>query len=832
MLKKMLAFVFILSYLLNNTAQAQLKSPAEFLGYKTGTKFTPHYKIVNYLQYLSSASGNIKLHQYGRTYEDRPLFLAFIGSQENIKNLESIRQNNLTLSGMKAGKAKPGQPVIIWLSYSVHGNEASSSEAALETIYHLLNPLNDDAQLWLKNAVVIIDPCMNPDGRERYVNFYNSVKNITPDAHPFTREHKEPWPGGRTNHYYADLNRDWAWQSQIETQQRMEVYNKWLPQVHIDFHEQGINEPYYFAPAAEPLHQDITKWQRDFQVVIGKNNARYFDKNGWLYFTKERFDLLYPSYGDTYPIYNGAIGMTYEQGGSGRAGLAVVNHEGNLLTLQDRILHHHTSALATIEITSTHASQVIAEYSNYFNNSQSKPSGDYKSYIIRDSNPEKLRVLSALLKRNGIQYGFGVSKKVRAFNYFTGKNEGVEVHPADLVISSYQPKSVLLKVLFEPATYISDSITYDVTAWAIPYAHGLQSYATKSILKPLPNYAAASAPILKPAKSIAYASNWNSLADVKFLAALLKNNINVRYSEVAFNLVGKPMNPGSLIITRTGNERLTGDFDKVVTDIARKEGVSLQSIQSGLADKGPDLGSSKIRYMQKPKIAVLSGEGTSATSFGEVWHFFEQQVHFSASIINASDLDEVNLYEFNVIILPDGSYRELPVEKLSAWINEGGKLIAMQNAISSLAGKRGFSIRLKEDKNLQDDQALKSITPYAQREREAVKSNIPGAIYKVDLDNTHPLAFGYPKFYYTIKLDDKIYQLLNGGWNVGVLKDDAYVSGFAGAKTREKLVNGLLFGVQEIGKGSVVYLAENPLFRGFWENGKLLFSNAIFMVGE
>ena len=830
-MKKILAFVFILPYLLN-TALAQIKSPAEFLGYNMGTRFTPYYKIINYLNYLSTVSGNIKLHQYGSTYEDRSLFLTFIASQENVKNLESIRRNNLMLAGMEAGKARPEQLAIIWLSYNVHGNEASSSEAALETIYYLLNPANKDAQKWLKNTIVIVDPCMNPDGRERYVNFYNSVKNISPDAHPFTREHKEPWPGGRTNHYYSDLNRDWAWQSQIETRQRMEIYNKWLPQVHIDFHEQGINEPYYFAPAAEPLHQDITKWQRDFQVVIGKNNARHFDKNGWLYFTKERFDLLYPSYGDTYPIYNGAIGMTYEQGGSGRAGLAVLNHEGNLLTLKDRILHHHTSALATIETTSTHASQVVTEYSNYFKSSQSKPSGDFKSYIIRDSNPEKLKMLSEILKRNGIQYGFGVTKRVRAFNYFSGKNEGIEVRPEDLVISSYQPKSVLLKVLFEPVTYISDSVTYDITAWAIPYAYGLQSYATRSVLKPVPESAAVSSSLTMPAKSIAYASNWNSLADVKFLAALLKNNINVRYSELAFDLNGKTMNPGSLIITRTGNESLRDDFNKVVEDIARKEGASLQSIQSGLANKGPDLGSAKIRFMQRPKIAVLSGEGTSATNFGEVWHFFEQQIHFPASIINANDLDDVNLYEFNVIILPEGSYREFPADKINAWINDGGKLIAMQNAIASLAGKRGFSIKLKEDKNLQDDQALKSITPYAQREREAVKSNIPGAIYKVDMDNTHPLAFGYPNFYYTLKLDDKIYQFLNGGWNVGVLKNDSYVSGFAGAKTKEKLVNGLLFGVQEIGKGSVVYLAENPLFRGFWENGKLLFSNAIFMVGE
>jgi murein tripeptide amidase MpaA len=293
-------------------------------GYKLGQKFTQHYKIVNYFRSVSQALPDVmKLEQYGETYEGRSLLLAFISSKENMAKLESLRMNNLRLANSTKDKAAPVEDgiIFVWLSYNVHGNEPSSSEAAMKTLFALVDPANAKTKEWLKNVVVIIDPCLNPDGRDRYVNWFTSVVGNKLNADPQSREHSEPWPGGRTNHYNFDLNRDWAWQSQIETQSRIKKYNEWLPQVHVDFHEQGYNNPYYFAPAAEPFHEVITAWQRDFQTQIGKNNAKYFDENGWLYFTKERFDLFYPSYGDTYPTYNGAIGMTFEQGGHSGADL-------------------------------------------------------------------------------------------------------------------------------------------------------------------------------------------------------------------------------------------------------------------------------------------------------------------------------------------------------------------------------------------------------------------------------------------------------------------------------------------------------------------------------
>jgi hypothetical protein len=442
MLKKLyLSFIF-LTFAALSFAQ-QIQSPSEFLGYKLGSQFTPHSRIVEYFRYIAEVSKNVKLMQYGNTNEARPLLAMFIASDENITRLDEIRQHNLWLAGQSdTNPAVKNAPVIVWLSYNVHGNEPSSSEAAMQALFDMLDPSNTRTKPWLNNTLVVIDPCLNPDGRERYINFYRSVAGAVPNADPAAREHNEPWPGGRINHYYYDLNRDWAWQTQKETRARVALFNQWLPEVHVDFHEQGYNSPYYFAPAAEPFHHDITAWQREFQTIIGKNNAKYFDQNGWLYYTREVYDLLYPSYGDTYPIYNGSIGMTYEQGGIG-AGLAVAMGSGDTLTLTKRIAHHLSNSLSTVEIASMNADKALDEFKKYFDNSRANPPGDYKTYVIKDGNADNMSLLGQLLKRNGIKYGYGVKAKAIGYNYVSGKDEEVDIDANDMVISAYQPKAIL-----------------------------------------------------------------------------------------------------------------------------------------------------------------------------------------------------------------------------------------------------------------------------------------------------------------------------------------------------------------------------------------------------
>jgi len=848
-MSKKIALFFILFICLSNAFSQEIKSPESFLGYKLGDQFTPHYKIVDYFKYVASVSKNVKLQQYGTTNEGRPLLAMFIASDENINRLEEIRKNNLRLAGLEevavnsgssshvstaTATISPNTPVICWLSYNVHGNEPASSETAMLMLYDMVNPSNTRIKGWLKNTVVVIDPCLNPDGRERYINFYNSVRGATPDANPSSREHQEPWPGGRINHYYFDLNRDWAWQTQKETRYRLALFSQWLPEVHVDYHEQGYNAPYYFAPAAEPFHKVITAWQKEFQTIIGKNNAKYFDQNGWLYFTKQEFDLLYPSYGDTYPIYNGSIGMTYEQGGIS-AGLSVLTRTGDSLTLADRIAHHHSTGLSTVETVSAYAPKLLEEFKKFYDNSRINPPGEYKTYVIRNDNDDKINALAKLLDRNGILYGFGLKNTITGYNYVTRKTEQYSVTKNDLVINAYQPKSVLLNVLLEPKTFVADSNTYDITAWSLPYAYGLIAYGVKESFKPLSNGLNTPKPqALINTHAYAYVSAWQSVSDVRFLAALLKKEIKVRYSEKPFEAGGKKFTAGSLLIARAGNDR--ADFDQEVIQTATELNHELIPLNSGFVEKGSDLGSDVIRYIRQPKVMLVTGDAVSAEAMGEVWHFFEQQIGYPVTLIRYQDIPKIRLADFDIAIFADGNYDDFPSDKLQNWIHDGGKLIAIQNAVAQLVDKKGFDIRKKEEKK--DDKAdtknkIPDIKLYDDRDRDAIRASVPGAIYKINLDDTHPLGFGLPGWYYSIKLSDDIYDFLSdGNWNVGTVKKDAYVSGFVGQKSKDKIKDGMLLGVQSYGRGTIVYMVDDPLFRSFWENGKLLFSNAVFMVGQ
>jgi hypothetical protein len=828
-------------------AQPAMQTPQQYLGYPVGTQFTTYDKILGYLDHLcKQAPTRCKMQTYGLTYEGRPLVVAFVSSEANISRLEEIRTSNLQRTGLLSGQPMNNQPVIAWLSYNVHGNEAVSSEAVMQVLYDALNTQNGQAQSWLQNTLLIIDPCENPDGRERYVQWYKQTAAQPANVSPHAWEHHEPWPGGRPNHYLFDLNRDWAWQTQKETQARIALYNQWLPQLHADFHEMGVDAPYYFSPAAKPYHQDITPWQRQFQDVIGENNRKYFDANNWLYFTRERYDLFYPSYGDTWPTFNGAIGMTYEQGGSGRAGLAIARDAGDTLTLAQRVAHHYTASMATIEAIATRSTQAIQEFEKYYSNARQKPIGAYKSYVIKsDGGIAGLAPIAQYLRNQGITFTYaGKGASARGYSYTTGKAESFSIRENDLLISAYQPKSTLLKVLFEPNPVLEDSLTYDITSWALPYAFGVEAYALNSRIadgNKEPGNIPAAADITSLNKPYAYIARWQTAADLQFLAALLNKKIKARYTETPFEVNGQTFQPGSLIITRNGNEALGDNFDKLVTQQATQLKITLTPVSSGFVTRGSDFGSYSVRAIKAPKVAVLAGEGISSSAFGEVWHFFEQQIGYPVTVIRTSYFTSVPLSEFDMLILPAGSYNTLlndrAVNSLKDWVRAGGKLIALESAASFLAGKPDIALTRRKPAQAaaaKDKTAdpYDTLATYGNREREQINEEVLGSVYRVSLDKTHPLAFGYNGTYFALLREAPGYNFMKTGWNVGILKKDGYISGYVGKKARPNLQDALILGVQDLGKGHIIYMADNPLFRGFWQSGKLLFGNAVFLVGN
>ena len=830
-----LLLIFYAVLLCNYCVFAQTpESPSKFLGYQLGTVFTYHHDMVDYFEHVAESSDMVKLETYGKTYERRKLLVAFVSSKENLDRLDEIRQNNLIAAGLAEGEIKGKKLPIVWLSYNVHGNESVSMEAAMKVIYDLVAGKVENGNTWLNEVVLAIDPCENPDGRDRYANWYNQKVNTRMNVSFDSWDHREPWPNGRPNHYCFDLNRDWAWQTQVESQVRTKLYQSWMPQVHVDLHEMGPNSPYFFGPSAEPFHKTITPWQREFHKLSGKNHAKYFDKEGWLYFTNETFDLLYPSYGDTWPTFNGAMGFTYEQGGSGWAGLAVKTEIGDTLKLTDRLNHHYTASLSTIELTYTHRERLLNEFENYFKKGTTNPVGTYGAYVIKGSNNEStLKALLDLLDKQQIKYGHptvGRNSELSGFAYLKQANSSFRLAENDIVVSAYQPKHHMIRVLFDPDPELADSMTYDMTAWALPYVYGVETYAVKSKLTLSEKKVEfAKADNKAEAETYAFFARWQDVADVKFLSALLDKKFKVRYAERPFKINGKDYESGTLIILKGDNKHI-GNFANKVVELANKHQKAVDASKTGIVEMGKDMGSNFMKFIGKPNIALVAGDGISSTSFGELWHYFEQVIEYPVTVLNTDYLSNVDLSKYDVLVLPSGSYGKYR-GKLETFVSQGGRLIAMDRAIRSLSNTKLASAKKEYDSENKEptQQGEDLLKPYKDRDRNDLSDEVAGSISKVYLDKTHPLAFGVQHSLYLAKRNSQLYPYMTNGWNVGVYKEDSHIAGFMGYKLKNKLASTLAMGVESSGRGKIIYFTDSPTFRGFWHSGKLIMGNALFL---
>jgi len=783
------------------------KTPSilELLGHEVGDEFSRHHQVCTFYERLHVAfPEETVLLKYGETNEGRDLILFFIGSKALISNLNELQVKHL--------KRDPtALTPIVWLSYNVHGNESSATEASMETAYKLLT----EHSTWLDETLVIIDPCLNPDGRDRYVNFYKQYETVQENIDPASIEHNEPWPGGRFNHYLFDLNRDWAWLTQVESQQRMMVYNKWMPHVHVDFHEQGYNEPYYFPPAAEPYHDIITSWQREFQERIGKNHSKYFDQKGWLYFSKEIFDLLYPSYGDTYPMYNGAIGMTYEQAGSGRAGKSVKTALGDTLTLRDRVIHHVTTGLSTIEVSIENKDELLKGYLG-FNQER-----DYKyDYYILRGNAQRLDKLKELLSKHEITFGSTrIDKKLKAWSFNLGEVVDISIQEnTDLILSTKQLKGPMIQVLFEPETFLSDSLTYDITAWSLPFAYGIDAYGVNGEVEVKQGPKSDEVKIDMP-NCYAYLCKWNSMNSASFLQSILAKNIAVKVAEKAFEIKGQNFPVGTLVIPRGVNQSIA-EFDDIIKSSANQTRVDIYPVASGYVSKGKDFGSSSYQEIYLPKVGVLSGGDLSPINTGEIWHFFEKELDLPFRMFRISELNRRdNISDLDVILLPEGQVSEMQLEKLRDWIDNGGRLLVFGEAAYNFVDD--FEIAVKD---VEFD--------YSASEREELSMLITGAIFNCELaEKSNSLIFGYER-YHSLRQSAANFSLKNGKTLLSLSSNPKAVSGFVGYKAKENQSDAMILGEEAYGKGTIVYFCDNPLFRGFWEHGKLLVANAIYFGND
>jgi hypothetical protein len=454
--------------------------------------------------------------------------------------------------------------------------------------------------------------------------------------------------------------------------------------------------------------------------------------------------------------------------------------------------------------------------------------------VVTDVNTNRIDGLKRLLDDNGIAYTYSSGAALKGYNYFTQKEEAFTTSNS-LVVSTYQSKGVLAKVLFEPKSKLADSATYDITAWALPYVYGLQSYAVKEKLAADNKTVTGTMPTVMPVNAYGYLIRYSSFEDAKLLAAILQAGIKVRFAERDFSVAGKKFLRGTLIILRKGNEDKLTDLQQAV----RTFNGAVTPIESGFMDTGFDFGSEKVHFIKKPNVAMITGKGSYAESAGEVWHLFDQQLNYPITLINADDVNNVNWKNIDVLIVTAGRYKFLSDKDASVdlknWVKQGGKIIAIDNAVSQMANG-DWGIKMKKEDEEKDKKADKpsydDLKKFAESEHDGIRSYIAGAIYKIELDVTHPLSFGLGENYYTLKQDDNVYEFFKEGWNVGVIKKDNYVAGFVGSKIKDKIKDAMLIGEQPMGSGDIIYLADNPIFRNFWENGKLLLSNAVFLAGQ
>lgn len=843
MRRSILSFLFLIA--VGAFAHGQdLKSPTEFLRTEYGKAFTPHYLVADYVRYVAANSDRVTLIEYGETNEDRPLLLATVTTPANQTKIKDIQKNHLSKIGMDPSNEESLDKnySIVWLSFGVHGNEAGATESSMNVLYKIADPNNAETGKWLENTVVLFDPSLNPDGYNRYTQWARSIAGKIPHPGLTDREHMEPWPGGRVNHYLFDLNRDWAWQTQVESQQRVVQYHKWMPHIHVDFHEMGYDDGYYFAPAAEPYHSHITDFQRDMQEDIGRNHAKYFDKEGWLYFTREVFDLLYPSYGDTYPIFNGAVGMTYEQAGHGMSGREIAMSNGDTLKIQDRIDHHSKTALSTIEEASKQVDRINKNFITYFSNAVNSPKGKYKSYVIKKS--DQANRLADLLVRNNIKYYRSVGhSSMSGFEYMTGEIRSFRLGEGDIVINANQPNGTLLQVLMEPEPVLSDSITYDITAWSLPHAYGVQAYAleeytsTKSMESTIAksNICFSDEAVDYPA--YAYVIPWNSVTSAQSLAQMYQKGIKVRMADKDINFEDAKVKKGSIVVVR-GDNYFVPNLRETLADIVQScEGCFCLS--SGFSNDGGDIGGSAFSRLEHPKVLLISGRGTNPNSVGQIWHYFDEVLGYPLSMVDKLDFGRVDLDDFNTMILPDGFYTmDDEMTDISEFVSGGGKVIAVSGALANFVDKEGFALSKyatdDEKEAAKKEREAKKLAArkdsYEDQERHGISNSVPGAIIRNNIDDSHPLAYGLGDAYHSLKTSKQYYSLLQDAWNVITVPKNFKSYGFIGANLRPKIQESVTFAVEEKGGGNFIYMVDNPLYRGFWDSGVLLFSNALFLV--
>jgi len=842
MMRRLSLALCLLLFAVASQAQTAIPSPDGFLGYTLGERFTPHARILDYFHLLTTRSNLITMQQFGETYEHRPLMLAVITSPKNRAALDSIRANVAALTDpnattqARANEIAKSTPAIAWLAFGVHGNESSSAEVSMEVAHTLLT--DPQSAPLLENLVVLIDPLLNPDGRERYVQWFIRTRGEEADPNPDAFEHNEPWPGGRFNHYLIDMNRDWAWSSQREVRARVAEYQKWNPQVFVDFHEMGYQSSYFFPPDARPVNANLPKDVDTWLEKFGRADAEAFTKKGWTFFTGEEFDLFYPGYGDSWPSLHGAIGMTYEVAGHSRAGSAISRDDGTVYTLADRIARHYTTAMATLR-TASENREGLLQYT--YEMMRKQVASGQNTYLLQPDSPN-FRPLIEMLQRQSIAMSQLVSPLTVKASRIDSDAADSHLFPAGtVVISTRQPLGGLAQTLLERSPVFTKGYVeeqqkrahadepdefYDLTSWSLPLAMNVDAYVTTApVTGEMRPYAAPASPAFRTAR-YGYVIDGSDPNVYRAAGRMLRDAIRFNVSDDVVTVNERNFARGSVVVLKGNNKP---DLDASLERVARDTGVAVTPIDSGWTG-ATSFGSSKIHFVKDPRIALVGGPRVSATSYGMLWHTLDVDTPLPHTNLSTESLRNVDLSKYGVIVLPDGDYGDRfgkNAEKLKSWLNGGGTLVVIKGASGFLREKDVEISKLKPweaPKKKDDDKDKTPSTPELYNDYR-----VPGATFRTTMNDRSYLTFGVPRSPNVLIEGSAAFLPVSHAVDniVTITKEKPLVAGVAWNESIDRLKGSIYLVSEPYGRGQVITFADEPHFRLFWRGTLPLFMNAV-----
>ena len=813
------------------TYNSEIPTPAEILGAELGEWHVRHDQLVNYMYAVAEASDRVSITEYARTYENRSLLMLTITSPDNHQNIDELKEEHLKLTDASISDDLDlsEMPIVVTMSYSVHGNEPSGSNASLAVVYYLAAAQGAEIDAMLQNTIINVDPSINPDGLDRFAHWANTNKSknvLVTD--PNSREFDETWPGGRTNHYWFDLNRDWMPMIHPESQGRVAKFHEWVPQVLTDHHEMGTNSTFFFQPGIPSRTHPLTP-QRNQALTgaIAEYHADALDDIQSLYYSKESFDDFYYGKGSTYPDVNGSLGILFEQASS--RGHAQESIHGTL-EFPFTIRNQFVTSLSTLEAVQGLKEELLANTREFYKEAADEAdNASIKAYVFgEEADQARTKHLAEMLDRNQIN----VYELDRDYQDFKVGNA--------FVVPTDQKQYKLITAMFERRTEFTDSLFYDVSTWTMPYAFNLpfaelnRDYNSNMLGSEFSvETFELNGDLVGEKAQYAYAFEWDEYYAPRALYRLLGNGVRAKVASKTFKAViendVKDFDYGTILVP-LGIQDDEEKVHEIIQTITEEDGITVYELPTGLTPSGMDLGSGNFENLHAPKVAMIGGSGSNSSEVGEAWHLFDQRYHMPLSIIKADDFGRTDLDRYNVIISSAYGISEGAAENLKQWVREGGTLITFKNAIRWAKSHGLANVEYVEDEDDEEEETAVEVRPYIKAGEDRGAEYIGGSIFNAKIDLTHPIGYGFNREDITVFRNNTLF--IEKGENPYstplYYTDDPLASGYSDDENLERIKGSGAIVVSGYGRGNVIAMTDNPNFRAFWYGTNKLFANSIF----